>query len=60
MAYALSYILTTYNKLPYLKQVLERLMAARQEDEEIVVADGGSKDGTVEYLQGLYAAGRIQ
>ncbi|GAB2473739.1 hypothetical protein GCM10011375_25470 [Hymenobacter qilianensis] len=27
---------------------------------KIVVADGGSKDGTVEYLQGLYAAGRIQ
>ncbi|WP_165963642.1 glycosyltransferase family A protein [Hymenobacter radiodurans] len=58
--YTLSYILTTYNKLPYLKQVLERLIAARQEDEEIVVADGGSKDGTAEYLQSLYAAGQIQ
>ena len=58
--YALSYVLTTYNKLPYLKQVVERLVAARQPDEEIVVADGGSKDGTPEYLQGLFEAGLIQ
>lgn len=58
--YALSYVLTTYNKLPYLKQVVERLVAARQPDEEIVVADGGSKDGTPEYLQGLFDAGLIQ
>ncbi|MBD2715724.1 glycosyltransferase family 2 protein [Microvirga sp. STR05] len=58
--YALSYVLTTYNKLPYLKQVLERLIAARQPDEEIVVADGGSKDGTPEYLRQLHEAGLIQ
>ncbi|WP_046243181.1 glycosyltransferase family A protein [Hymenobacter terrenus] len=58
--YSLSYVLTTYNKLPYLKQVVERLVAARQPDEEIVVADGGSKDGTPEYLQGLFEAGLIQ
>lgn len=58
--YALSYVLTTYNKLPYLRQVVERLVAARQHDEEIVVADGGSKDGTPEYLQGLLEAGLIQ
>lgn len=58
--YALSYVLTTFNKLPYLKQVVERLVAARQPDEEIVVADGGSKDGTPEYLQGLFDAGLIQ
>lgn len=58
--YALSYVLTTYNKLPYLRQVVERLVAARQPDEEIVVADGGSKDGTPEYLQGLFEAGLIQ
>ncbi|QNH61470.1 glycosyltransferase [Hymenobacter sediminicola] len=58
--YRISYILTTYNKLPYLKHVLERLIAARQPDEEIVVADGGSKDGTPEYLRGLYEAGQIQ
>lgn len=59
-AYRISYILTTYNKLPYLRQVMGRLVAARQPDEEIVVADGGSKDGTVEYLRELFEAGHIQ
>lgn len=59
-SYCISYVLTTYNKLPYLQQVLERLVAARQDDEEIVVCDGGSKDGTPVYLQELYEAGKIQ
>ncbi|GAB2958290.1 hypothetical protein GCM10027048_26520 [Hymenobacter coalescens] len=58
--YRISYVITTYNKLPYLRQVLKRLVAARQPDEEIVVADGGSKDGTPEYLRELYEAGQIQ
>ncbi|MBD2715721.1 glycosyltransferase [Microvirga sp. STR05] len=58
--YRISYVLTTYNKLPYLRHVLERLVAARQPDEEIVVADGGSNDGTPEYLQQLHEAGKIQ
>ena len=58
--YRVSYLVTTYNKLPYLQQVLGRLVAARQADEEIVVADGGSTDGTPEYLRGLFEAGQIQ
>ena len=60
MQYTISYIITTYNKLPYLQQVVERLVAARQPDEEIVVCDGGSKDGTPAYLQELFDAGQIQ
>ena len=40
--YRVSYLVTTYNKLPYLKQVMERLVAARQDGEEIVVADGAA------------------
>lgn len=56
----LSYILTTYNKLPYLKTTLPLLVAARRPDEEIVVVDGGSSDGTREYLSELYQAGQIQ
>ena len=56
----LSYILTTYNKLPYLKTTLPLLVAARRPDEEIVVVDGGSSDGTKEYLLELYQAGQIQ
>ena len=58
--YRTSYVLTTYNKLPYLRQVLGRLVAARRADEEIVVCDGGSKDGTPAYLQELFDAGHIQ
>lgn len=60
IAYKISYVLTTYNKLPYLQQILERLVNARQEDEEIVICDGGSTDGTVAYLQALYDAGQVQ
>lgn len=58
--YKISYVLTTYNKLPYMQQVVTRLIAARQPDEEIVVCDGGSKDGTPEYLRELFEAGHIQ
>ncbi|NVO32126.1 glycosyltransferase family 2 protein [Hymenobacter lapidiphilus] len=58
--YRVSYLVTTYNKLPYLRQVLGRLVAARLADEEIVVADGGSTDGTPEYLRELFEAGQIQ
>ncbi|MDQ2770692.1 MAG: glycosyltransferase, partial [Bacteroidota bacterium] len=36
------------------------LIDNRQPDEEIVVADGGSKDGTPEWLAELLAAGKIQ
>lgn len=57
--YNLSYFLTTYNKLPYLKIVLEDLIANRLEDEEIVISDGGSTDGTKEYLEKLFAEGKI-
>jgi len=40
--------------------MLEKLVADLQPDEEIVVADGGSKDGTPEYLQHLLETGQIQ
>lgn len=56
----LSYVTTTYNKLPYLKEVLKRLIESRQPDEEIIVVDGGSKDGTPDYLKQLFNQGAIQ
>ncbi|WP_448697801.1 glycosyltransferase [Mucilaginibacter sp. AW1-3] len=57
---ALSYVFTTYNKLSYLQVTLPVLIAARKDDEEIVVIDGGSKDGTKEYLAALYQEQKIQ
>lgn len=56
----LSYVLTTFNKLSYLKVTLPQLIDACLEDEEIVVFDGGSSDGTKEYLEQLYKEGKIQ
>ncbi|MBS1647822.1 MAG: glycosyltransferase [Bacteroidetes bacterium] len=54
MKISLSYVLTTCNKLPYLKVTLPYLIQNCTEDEEIVVVDGNSFDGTKEYLQELY------
>jgi glycosyltransferase involved in cell wall biosynthesis len=56
----LSYVMTTFNKLSYLKLTLPLLISAREIDEEIVVVDGGSTDGTPEYLQQLFQENKIQ
>src|SRR4051812_35110446 len=58
--YNLSYVLTNYNKILYLKEVMNKLLENRKEDEEIVIADGGSTDGCAEYLEELYRKGHIQ
>lgn len=55
----LSYILTTFNKLDYLKLTLPLLIQARREDEEIIVVDGGSGDGTKDYLTQLFREKQI-
>lgn len=55
----LSYVLTTFNKLPYLVEAMELLLKNVKEDEEIVITDGASTDGTVEYLTELYNQGKI-
>ena len=57
--YNLSFILSTRNRLPFLRITLEKLLLEVLPDEEIVVLDGNSTDGTKEYLQGLYEAGKI-
>ncbi len=59
MKITLSYIMTTYNKLTYLKVTLPYLIEACKQDEEIVVVDGGSSDGTVEYLKELFDQKKI-
>jgi glycosyltransferase involved in cell wall biosynthesis len=55
----LSYLITTFNKLSYLKITLPFIIENCKADEEIIVIDGGSKDGTPEYLQELKNQGKI-
>jgi len=59
MKFDLSYIIATYNRLPFLKITLQKLIEALQPDEEIVVVDGNSTDGSKEYLQQLFNEGKI-
>ena len=59
-ATTLSYIITTKNKLPYLKESMERLLQHVKNDEEIIVADGASTDGTKEFLSDLKRTGKIK
>ena len=55
----LSYVLTTRNKLPFLTYGLNRLIHNLKPDEEIIVIDAGSTDGTVDFLKHLYQEGKI-
>jgi glycosyltransferase involved in cell wall biosynthesis len=57
---SLSYVLTTFNKIRYLRLTLPQLVQHCAFDEEIIVIDGGSVDGTREYLSELHAIGKIQ
>jgi glycosyltransferase involved in cell wall biosynthesis len=59
LTYNLSYIIATLNRLPFLKITLEKLINEIQPDEEIVVVDGNSADGSKEYLQQLFKEGKI-
>lgn len=59
MAISLSYLLTTRNKLSYLREIMPALVQACRADEEIIVIDGNSTDGTVDFLEGLFQQGRI-
>jgi glycosyltransferase involved in cell wall biosynthesis len=59
MAIEISYIIATYNRLAFLKITLGKLLDERQPDEEIIVVDGNSTDGSKEYLQKLFELGKI-
>lgn len=55
----LSYLVITKNKLPYLKNRLEKFFEEKKEDEEILISDGESTDGTREYVEQLKKEGKI-
>jgi len=48
----LSICIPTYNRLPHLKKCLDSILKGFEDFEyEIVIADGGSTDGTIKYLK---------
>jgi glycosyltransferase involved in cell wall biosynthesis len=47
----LSYVLATKDRLSRLQRAIERVLRAIQPDEEIVIFDGGSTDGSTEWLR---------
>ena len=59
MNFSLTYIIATRNRLPFLKITLDRLLKEVLPDEEIVIVDGDSTDGSKIYLQQLFEEGKI-
>ena len=57
--FTLSYIITTKNKLSFLKICLNQLMSSIQKNEEIIVIDAGSNDGTLKFLSELLREKKI-
>ena len=55
----LSYIISTRNRLHFLKISLKYLFENINEDEEIVIVDGDSSDGTKDYIKYLYEQKKI-
>ena len=50
----LAILVATYNRLPLLKMVLESIISGTDSSHGIYVIDGGSTDGTIEYLRELH------
>jgi glycosyltransferase involved in cell wall biosynthesis len=59
MQLTLSYIIVTKNRLSFLKILFDHLLPHLHADEEIVVVDGNSTDGSKEYLEARYKEGNI-
>ena len=56
---SLTYLVNTFNKLPFLRCSMRQLLGNVQPGEEVVVIDGNSTDGSREYLEELADVGAI-
>jgi glycosyltransferase involved in cell wall biosynthesis len=59
MTHSVTYLLSTFNKLEYLRVALKFLLSNVEPFDNICVVDGGSTDGTPEYLEHLKKEGLI-
>ena len=59
MRYQLSLIIATKNRLSFLKILFGQILPHLQPDEEVVVIDGLSTDGSIPFLQSLLKEGKI-
>ena len=50
---AISFIITTYNILPYIERCLTSVAQVARPGDEVIVVDDGSDDGTVEAIEGF-------
>lgn len=55
----LSYVITTRNKLQLLKELLDDLLNSLEADEEVIVVDSNSNDGTAQFVRDCFAAGKV-
>lgn len=56
----ITYIISTKNRLPFLKILNKHIFSNLNDDEEIVIVDGDSTDGSKEFLSQLYNQRIIQ
>lgn len=56
---AISFIVTTYNILPYIGRCLESVAAVARTGDEVILVDDGSDDGTVEHVQAFVSQSRF-
>jgi len=55
-----SFCITTKNDAPTLRKSLDSLLSQLPEDSEVVVADGGSKDGALDILRDYATEGKLK